>query len=85
MVEEAAAVAVGMVLPGEGGILLIGVGALEESLEEVRTEGALEEDYQGKIRRHQRQQIYRSHHVCPPHTRGDPESKSEQHGIQARI
>ena len=45
MVEEVpAAAAVGMVLPGEGGILMIGVGALEESLEEVRTEGALEEE-----------------------------------------
>ena len=43
--EVPAAAAVGMILPGEGGILMIGVGALEESLEEVRTEGALEEEH----------------------------------------
>ena len=45
MVEEVPAeAAVGMVLPGEGGILMIGVGALEESLEEVRTKRVLEKE-----------------------------------------
>ena len=45
MVEEvlaAAAIVVGMVLPGEGGIMMIGAEALEEALEE---EQVLEEDY----------------------------------------
>ena len=42
---EVAAAAVGMVLQ-EGGILMIGAEALEENLEEVRTEEALEEEHQ---------------------------------------
>ena len=46
MVEEvlaAAAIVVGMVLPGEGGIMMIGAEALEEALEEEQVlEGVLE-------------------------------------------
>ena len=42
MVGEVAAAAVGMVLQEEGGTLMIRV---EQSLEEVRIEGALEEEH----------------------------------------
>ena len=45
MVGEVAETAVGIVLQEEGGTLMIGVGAMEESLEEFRTQGALEEKH----------------------------------------